>query len=172
MRKRIGEHLLLGTALLLVLLCTGLILTPHLRRSTFSRTLLEDMPGRGGVHHFVFVVQPRDCEGNLGFLDLLRRPQLTGSFELTGLLAGTEDDLPQAFARIADHAPAVTLRVISRRQAITLNTLGHGGTPYWLVLDPNGGVVLSGQAPATPEDYLRMARMLELISTPPSVRMR
>lgn len=164
MPRRSLETLFVAAAFLVVLVCTALILTPHLRRTSLSRAVLHAQPA-DGRHRFVFVVQARDCEGNLWFLDLLQRPELKRSFVPVGLFAGDERDLPHASARVAEHAPASALRVMSRGEAIALSSLGHPGTPYWLVIAPEGNVVLSGPAPASPDGYLRMARMLELLSS-------
>lgn len=163
MSRRHIDRLIVGFALLLVLLCTALILSPHLTRNSLSRAVLRDQ-ALDGQHRFVYVVQAGDCEGNLWFLDLLQRPALRQAFKPIGLLAGEKDDLPFVSQRIAEHVPGSPVRVITRAEAIALGTLGHTGTPYWFVIAPEGSVVLSGPAPATPAGYLRMARMLELLS--------
>ena len=146
------------TAALVVLACTALLLLVPPPVVAFGPAPGE---AREGKLTFVVALQPRDCEGNLGFLRLLDRPRIASRTAALALLDGERKEIASARSRIERNAPAFTLRPLSRREAGALAVLGYRRTPYWVLFDTEGRVRLAGHAPRTPGEYLQTARLLE-----------
>lgn len=155
-----GGTAFVAAALVVVVACTVLLLRAPAHAAALGDVVLAGEEPAGGRGTFVLVAQAEDCEDNLRFLTLLERPTLRRTTRGIGLFMGSAEEYARWEDRLRESG--VRWRRASRGELDALAALGHRSTPFWVLLDTNGGVRLSGGAPRGPEDHLALGRLLEL----------
>lgn len=153
-----------------VLACTlAVVLHPVASRPLSDSLRAPDAP-RDRQFEAIVVFQLEDCEGRLGVLELFRRPALRSAIRVTGLFVGAATALPQAERVLHRRGFSMRLRPASARAVQALRTVGFTGTPFLLVFDSLGRLRLTAPLPVEPEEHLRLATHLSLLSASGSPR--
>lgn len=145
-------------------LIVAVVATARRPSSSLAATIPVAASGRGVLDGYV-VAQPADCEGNLSFIALLDRPEIARGIRLRGvLIAGSAAQVRAAAAQPTIRRTGMPVMRLRSSTSRALATLGVRSTPYFVVFARSGGVRLAVHSPRTPQEYVRLARLLTALA--------
>ena len=143
------------------------VVTQWWPRPSLSRTLHDQRLGNTDArfHAHVFT-RLTDCQSNLGFLSLLRRPEIRAGISLSDAwVIGPAVDADSVRPYVdAFGLGAVQTKAIALAALANIAVLGAAHTPFIIVFDRLGSVRLVADVPATPRAYVALASMLTTLA--------
>ena len=136
-------------------------------RPSLSRALHDHRLGNTDArfHAHVFT-QLADCQSNLGFLSLFRRPEIRAGISLSdawviGPAVDADSVRPyvDAFGLGDVRTQSIALAALAK-----IAVLGAAHTPFIIVFDRLGSVRLVADMPPTPRAYVALASMLTTLA--------
>ena len=136
-------------------------------RPSLARVLHDRRLGNADVrfHAHVFT-RLADCQSNLGFLSLLRRPEIRTGISLSDawvIGSGVDTDSVRPYVD-ALGLGAVRTQAIAWAALSNIAMLGAAHTPFLVVFDSLGSVRLVADVPASPRAYVALASMLTTLA--------
>ena len=136
-------------------------------RPSLSRALHGQRRGNtdSRFHAHVFT-SLADCKSNLGFLSLLRRPEIRSGIALSDAWVigpAVDADLVRPYVD-ALGLGAVRTKSIAWAALAKIAVLGAAHTPFVVVFDNLGTVRLVAEVPASPRAYVALASMLTTLA--------
>ncbi len=109
-----------------------------------------------------FVLQKKDCSGNLGMLDLLRRSRVRDVLSMRVLwYVGPATDTSDIRSSLPEWTKDVPLEPIPMSMILSLRGLGHQSSPMLIILDQEDRVRLVTQSPRTSRESAGLLRVIE-----------
>ena len=143
-----------------VVACTGVLL---------SRPVVMDaarlLPSSSDGHRLqaLVVLQAADCGSALEFLRLYQRPPFRDRIALQGLVLGSSQELREAHITLRDSGLDLPLRPASGAARRTLAVFGYRATPFALLFDRDGRIVLAHGPAAGPEQLRQLEHSLAVV---------
>ncbi|MGH7554867.1 MAG: hypothetical protein ACREMQ_17850 [Longimicrobiales bacterium] len=113
----------------------------------------------------VIVAQAADCRDGVRYLGVLRAEDVRARVRVSGLVIGGSEDVEYARKALAQKLGPLPVRAATRRNLAALRALRLPATPYLLVMDGAGTLLLSTPAPRDGAGADRLRRSLSLLTT-------
>ncbi len=130
--------------------------------------LLSGTAGTDSVQQFaaVVVIQPADCDGNLGFFAVFERPSLAPHIRTHRvLIQGTSTDTLTLRPRLPRALRQARIELLREPQRALLHAIGHRATPLLLLFDAERRLRYASVVPMTAaERAVQLATITPLIT--------
>ncbi|MCI0435666.1 MAG: hypothetical protein L0271_18770, partial [Gemmatimonadetes bacterium] len=105
------------------------------------------------------------CREGTRYLGVLGEEELRARVRVAGLVVGGRDDVEYARKALAQRFGALPVRAATRRNLAALRALRVPATPYLLLMDGAGALLLATPAPRDGAGADRLRRSLSLLTT-------
>ncbi len=113
----------------------------------------------------VIVAQAADCRDSAARLNVLNTTEIRARMRVAGLVIGGSRDVKEAASALTDRFGELPVRAATRRNLAALRALRVPATPYLLLMDRAGALVLATALPRNVAGADRLRRSLLLLTS-------